>query len=100
MSRKDQRRFGELIDVAWNLNKSIDPDSTTPEIEAILGRVRKHIWGAKLLGAGGGGFLLFVCKSPRDAAAVRRSLSLHPPNPRARFFGYEIDERGLTVTVC
>jgi len=100
MSRKDQRRFGELIDVAWSLNKRIDPDSTTPEIDALLGRIRKHIWGAKLLGAGGGGFLLIVCKSPRDAAAVRRSLSIRPPNPRARFFDYEIDDRGLTVTVC
>ncbi|MBM3311090.1 MAG: hypothetical protein FJY80_06250, partial [Candidatus Aminicenantes bacterium] len=100
MSRKDHRRFGELIDVAWNLNKRIDPDSTTSEIEALLVRIRTHIWGAKLLGAGGGGFLLIVCKSPRDAAAVRRSLTLRPPNPRARFFDYEIDERGLTVTVC
>jgi len=100
MSRKDFRRFGELIDVAWNLNKQIDPDSTTPEIEGILRRIRKHIWGAKLLGAGGGGFLLMVCRSERDAAAVRRSLTQSPLNPRARFFGFEIDERGLTVTVC
>ncbi|MBM3293567.1 MAG: hypothetical protein FJY82_03495 [Candidatus Aminicenantes bacterium] len=100
MSRKDHRRFGELIDVAWNLNKRIDPDSTTPEIEAVLGRIRRHIWGAKLLGAGGGGFLLVVCKSAGDAAAVRRLLSVRPPNPRARFFDYEVDDRGLTVTVC
>jgi fucokinase len=100
MSRKDGSRFGELIDVAWNLNKTIDPDSSTPAIEAILRRVRKHIWGAKLLGAGGGGFLLLACKSEGDAAAVRRSLVRRPPNPRARFFGFEIDERGLSVTVC
>ena len=42
--------------------------AVTPEIEAILRRVRKHVWGAKLLGAGGGGFLLLVCKSEGDAA--------------------------------
>jgi galactokinase/mevalonate kinase-like predicted kinase len=100
MSRKDARRFGELIDVAWDLNKRIDPDSTTPEIEAVLGRIRKHIWGAKLLGAGGGGFLLLAAKSADHAAAVRRSLEANPPNPRARFFGFEIDDRGLSVTAC
>ena len=100
MSRKDHRQFGELIDIAWNLNKDIDPDSTTPVIESILRRIRKHIWGAKLLGAGGGGFLLIVCRSERSAEAVRRSLTQHPPNPRARFFGYEIDDSGLSVTVC
>jgi fucokinase len=68
MLKENGRRFGELIDLAWRLNKRIDPDSTTPVIEAILGKIKKHIWGAKLLGAGGGGFLLIVAKSPGDAA--------------------------------
>jgi galactokinase/mevalonate kinase-like predicted kinase len=100
MAGKDMRRFGELIDLAWRLNKRIDPDSTTPVIEGILGRIEKHIWGAKLLGAGGGGFLLIVARSPRDARAVRRLLEQKPPNARARFFDYEISHEGLNVTVC
>ncbi len=100
MSAKNHRRFGSLIDVAWNLNKRIDPDSTTPEIEAILARIRPRIHGAKLLGAGGGGFLLIVGKTPKDAQAIRRALTNEPPNPRARFFDYQISRQGLTVTVC
>jgi fucokinase len=100
MAAKDMRRFGELIDLAWRLNKRIDPDSTTPVIEAILGKIKKHIWGAKLLGAGGGGFLLIVAKSPGDAARVRRMLEEEPPNDRARFFDYDISHEGLNVTVC
>jgi len=100
MAAKDIRRFGELIDLAWKLNKRIDPDSTTPVIEGILGRIGKHIWGAKLLGAGGGGFLLIVARSPRDARAIRRLLEEKPPNARARFFDYEISHEGLNVTVC
>jgi len=100
MSRKDGCRFGEFIDLAWRLNKRIDPESTTPEIEEILARIRRRIYGAKLLGAGGGGFLLLVCRSEADAAAVRKILETHPPNPRARFFSYEIGDRGLQVTAC
>jgi galactokinase/mevalonate kinase-like predicted kinase len=100
MAAKDRLAFGRLIDVAWKLNKRIDPDSTTPAIEAILKRIKPRILGAKLLGAGGGGFLLVVAKSPRDARAVRRALEASPPNPRARFFDYEISAQGLTVTVC
>ncbi len=100
MAAKDPRAFGRLIDVAWLLNKRIDPDSTTPDIEAILARIRPHVHGAKLLGAGGGGFLLIAGKSPKDAAAVRRGLTAHPPNARARFFDYQISGCGLTVTVC
>lgn len=100
MSRKDSPRSGELIDLAWRLNKKLDPDSTTAEIEAILARIRRRIHGAKLLGAGGGGFLLIACRSQADAARVRDVLEKHPPNPRARFFSYEIASRGLQVTVC
>jgi galactokinase/mevalonate kinase-like predicted kinase len=99
MAAKDIRRFGELIDVAWNLNKRIDPDSTTDVIERILGRIKRHIYGAKLLGAGGGGFLLMICRSLEDAAAVRRLLTKAPPNERARFFDFEISSEGLAVTV-
>jgi len=99
MAAKDIRKFGEFIDVAWNLNKKIDPDSTTDVIEQILRNIQPHIYGAKLLGAGGGGFLLMVCRSPEDAAAVRKLLKVSPPNDRARFFDFSISAEGLAVTV-
>jgi galactokinase/mevalonate kinase-like predicted kinase len=82
------------------LNKQLDPNSTTPEIDAMLDRVKPHLHGAKLLGAGGGGFLLMVCKSPTDAAAVKNILQNEPPNPRARFFDFSLNRTGLAVNVC
>jgi fucokinase len=97
---KDIECFGRLMDVAWQLNKRLDPNSSNEEIEALFARVRPHIYGGKLLGAGGGGFLLLVCKSPADAAAVRRRLEADPPNARARFFDFAISHEGLVVTVC
>jgi len=100
MARKDGEAFGRLIDVAWRLNKQLDPNSSTPEIETLLDRVRPHIHGAKLLGAGGGGFLLMVCKSPADASAVRAMLDSDPPNDRARFFDLSVSREGLVVTTC
>ncbi|MGD9346721.1 MAG: L-fucokinase, partial [Candidatus Aminicenantes bacterium] len=100
LSRKDIEGFGESIDLAWRLNKEIDPDSSTPEIEEILAMFKPFMYGAKLLGAGGGGFLLVVCKSPEDAAEARRLLETNPPNPLARFFDYEISQTGLELSVC
>jgi len=41
-----------------------------------------------------------VCKSPEDAAVVRRMLDTDPPNERARFFDFDISRDGLVVTVC
>jgi len=99
LARKDLPAFGEAIDAAWTLNKELDPDSSHPDIEAILARIRPHVYGAKLLGAGGGGFLLLVCKSAADAEAVKRRLETQPPNPRARFFEFEVSAPGLAVSV-
>jgi fucokinase len=98
--RKDMERFGRLMDVAWRLNKQLDPNSSNDEIEALFARVGPHIYGGKLLGAGGGGFMLLVCKSPDDAAAVRHTLDDDPPNVRARFFDFAVSNEGLVVTVC
>lgn len=98
--RKDIEQFGRLMDVAWRLNKRLDPNSSNDEIEALFARVSPHLHGGKLLGAGGGGFMLMICKSPEDAAAVRRMLDDNPPNSRARFFDFDVSNDGLVVTVC
>ncbi len=97
---KDIGQFGRLLDVAWELNKQLDPNSTNGQVDTLFSRVRRHIYGAKLLGAGGGGFMLMICKSPVDALAVRQMLDAEPPNERARFFDFDISNEGLAVTVC
>jgi fucokinase len=98
-STKDIAAFGRMVDVAWQLNKELDPNSTNDEVEALLARIRPHVFGAKLLGAGGGGFVLMVCRSKKDAEAIREMLTKDPPNPRARFFDYDVNPDGLVVTV-
>jgi fucokinase len=97
--RKDIAAFGHVIDVAWRLNKQLDPSSSNNEIESLFERVRPFVYGTKLLGAGGGGFMLMICKSTRDARSVREMLEEQPPNKRARFFEFDVSHEGLTVTV-
>ena len=100
MLNKDIKAFGKTIDLAWRLNKEIDPDSSNQAIEEIRKIFEPFMYGAKLLGAGGGGFLLIICRSQEDAIEVRRSLEANPPNPLARFFEYNVSHTGLEVTVC
>ena len=94
MAMRDMGKFGELIDLAWQLNVDLDPDHATPVIESLRESIRPHVLGSKLLGAGGGGFLLIVCGSPEDAVAVRAMLEKRPPNGNARFFDYSISRTG------
>jgi galactokinase/mevalonate kinase-like predicted kinase len=98
----DHRRFeafGRKIGRSWELNKALDQGQTTDEIESILARIDDDILGAKLLGAGGGGFLFIAAKDRRAAQRIRHELDAHPPNDRARFFDFDIDSEGMKVTV-
>ncbi|NQU42460.1 hypothetical protein HQ520_04190 [bacterium] len=100
MSRKDYESFGGMIQEAWDLKKQLDPGSTNDRIETLLDRMRPHVLGTKLLGAGGGGFVLVLAKTVEDARILRKKLEAEPPNERARFFDYSISREGLVVTVC
>jgi galactokinase/mevalonate kinase-like predicted kinase len=91
--------FGKNIAEVWELNKTLDPGTSNEEIEAILSKISHLIHGAKLLGAGGGGFLFMVTKDVNQAQKARRILTEEPPNARARFFDFDVDREGLKVCV-
>jgi galactokinase/mevalonate kinase-like predicted kinase len=53
---------------------------------------------AKLLGAGGGGYLLLFAHDEDTAGRIRRTLTANPPNQRARFVDFGVSDTGLQVT--
>jgi len=54
------REFGELLHRAWEAKRTLDVGISNPEIDEIYTAGRAvGAWGGKLLGAGGGGFMLF-----------------------------------------
>lgn len=67
-------RFGEMLHEAWMLKRSLPGSVSSPEIDAYYEAARRAgATGGKLLGAGGGGFLL-VYAEPESQSAVRASL--------------------------
>ncbi len=63
----DIRGFGELIDASWKLKKELSAKISDREIDDIYESGLRHgAYGGKLLGAGGGGFLLFICPPERQ----------------------------------
>ncbi len=100
MARKDAAATGHFVNVSQELHKRLCDITTNPTIERLFERVAPHVHGRRISGAGGGGFLLMICKSQKDAAAVREMLENEPLNPSSRFFDFEINQAGLEVTTC
>lgn len=70
----DLRELGELITDSWRLKRELSPDVTTQEVDELIGDgLRAGAWGGKLLGAGGGGFLMFLCP-PHRRDALRQAM--------------------------
>ncbi|PIU03189.1 kinase [Candidatus Shapirobacteria bacterium CG08_land_8_20_14_0_20_39_18] len=78
---KNIEEFGTLLDEAWKLKRSLSEKISTPEIDNIYETAcREGALGGKILGAGGGGFVLFFAK-PEDQPNIKEKLKklLHVP---------------------
>lgn len=66
--------LGPALDESWHLKKSLASGISNPAIDAAYGAARSAgALGGKILGAGGGGFLLFLVP-PKKQLAVRDAL--------------------------
>lgn len=83
--------FGELLDETWKLKRTMSDAITTPRIDEIykMGRKAGAI-GGKLLGAGGGGFMLFYA-NPELHKNIKNALAnlLHIP--------FKFENQGSTI---
>lgn len=67
--------FGHLLDLTWKLKRGIGKSISTAPIDDLYSRgIAAGALGGKLLGAGGGGFLLFYVE-PDVQESVRNALS-------------------------
>ncbi|MCI9377546.1 MAG: kinase [Eubacterium sp.] len=73
-SKTSLDEFGRLLDYTWKLKRGFSDQVTTDSIDAVYEKaIRAGAVGGKLLGAGGGGFLLFYV-IPERQEAIRAAL--------------------------
>lgn len=73
-SNKDIKSFGELLNEFWQIKKTLSPQVSNSLIDEIYKKsLVSGAIGGKLIGAGGGGFLLLFVP-PQDQERVRKSL--------------------------
>lgn len=74
LNDNDLKKFGLLLNESWKLKRTLSSKITTDVIDGIYDRAMKAgALGGKLLGAGGGGFLLIYAE-PDKRPAVRQAL--------------------------
>jgi galactokinase/mevalonate kinase-like predicted kinase len=98
LQRHDGGGLAAAIRRSWTLNQQLDAGTNVPAVAEVLDRCGADLVAAKLLGAGGGGYLLLMARSARAADAIRARLEDCPPNAKARFVGMSISRTGLQVT--
>lgn len=75
------RAFGELLHEAWKSKRSLSADVSNSQVESLYEEARAHgAIGGKLIGAGGGGFmLLFVPPAARRSVRETFYRLIHVP---------------------
>lgn len=85
--------FGKMLDLSWKYKRSLSDLISTPEIDCIYDEgMRAGAIGGKLLGAGGGGFMLFFAK-PEKHAAIRERLK------KLVHVSFDFDEFGSRIVL-
>ena len=98
VQRGDWYSIREVIRRSWELNQLLDSGTNPPQMFPILNRLNKFDATYKLLGAGGGGYLLILAPDRDASFKIRESLTSLPPNPSARFVEAEISRTGMEIT--
>lgn len=69
----DMAEFGRLLDYTWNLKRNMTDDISTELIDALYQKaIGAGALGGKLLGAGGGGFLLFYVEKDKQEMVKKK----------------------------
>ena len=94
----DYLGLAEKVAISWALNQRLDEGTNPPVVQQIIDRVDDLLLGYKLLGAGGGGYLMMFAKSAEAAVRAKKLLEAEPPNNRARFVDFSVSSTGFQVS--
>jgi D-glycero-alpha-D-manno-heptose-7-phosphate kinase len=88
LDTKQYDLFGSLLDTHWKFKRMITPEMTNTEIDrAYDTAIRSGALGGKIIGAGGGGFLLFYTRSALEKAKLIKAMAdINLPHVPFRFY--------------
>ena len=92
--------MAQVVRGSWRANRLIHPSTTNEDIEALLATTSPHWSAVKLLGAGGGGYALFLSRNVEQANHLRDALAKQAArSASARLVEFSLSRAGLQVSV-
>jgi galactokinase/mevalonate kinase-like predicted kinase len=98
LQQDDYLGLAAAVRRSWQLNQHLDSGTNPPPVQRILDSIGDYLAATKLLGAGGGGYLVMMAKDLEAAMRIRQTLAENPPNGRARFVNFSLSQTGLQLT--
>ena len=90
--------FARQVALTWQQKQNLDPGTNPPPIQAIISQIKDLCLAYKLPGAGGGGYMFMLAKSPEAAGRIKQILNTNPPNQRSRFVDISLSQTGSQVS--
>jgi len=91
LENKDYKEFGVLLDESWKLKRQLSKYISNPSIDDIYSKAKKSgAIGGKLLGAGGGGFMLFLASLDKQEA-IKKELT------NCEYVDFKFDTTGTKI---
>ena len=91
LSKKDLKYFGEMLDYSWQLKKEVSDDISNLEIDEMYQDAKNcGATGGKLLGAGGGGFMMLFADPVAQKKISEKFYNNKPFNFKFDFDGSKV----------
>jgi D-glycero-alpha-D-manno-heptose-7-phosphate kinase len=95
LERGDLHRFAELLNVHWEYKKQRSREMSNPQIDGWYELARRNgALGGKIIGAGGGGFLMFYAEEKSRLRSTMREAGLQEVRFRFDFEGAKVVAQG------
>ena len=91
VAQRNWNKLGDLLNENWNLKKQLNNKISNSQIDLWYNKgIKAGAMGGKIMGAGGGGFLLFICNSDDRPKIISELKELQVEDVNLEPFGSRI----------
>ena len=98
LQKNEYETTARLIARSWEFNKMLDGGTAPASVQKLEQIISDLSYGYKLLGAGGGGYMLIMAKDAAAAVKIQNTLKENPLNNKSKFVSFAVSPEGMRVS--